>query len=444
MPSVQNSKQKKYNFPDTALLESTCRTLWAKLQGHGFRPEASALTRQRVATKMRKEEFWDWGSDESKKENMRDLEDWAIKLLRRNGQEPKGKKLKLSGPTMKPFPALSWVTLYDPDIRDLVAWVREVVFGTPAAPFDWEKHKDKHSERARSKAIKWAKAAFDEEAKSDQHFERKQWEENLNEFKWFQEFIRTKHATVESIEDARVVAGLKQACFLDLAEDAFLTLSSEGRTGWAAPVVLSDPQGDAILATKVHHGGKLAWFVKWTKFLADRTGWWSHQNAMDYVLTNIPPVQHRVTGRFSIPKQWLRVPGTSNPKCRFGARKITLEIHASATDDEVLAMFKKVREDNGLERHKLSPTGAALLELYALRPPPAYSWRDRLKQWESWCERHAELTTFAGANAERNMLKEWKRATEGAAWYPMVRTEPKSYLPAFISPPPEVELLDDD
>ncbi len=152
-----------------------------------------------------------------------------------------------------------------------------------------------------------------------------------------------------------------------------------------------------------------------------------------------------VVGSIEIPKDIrasLHVPG-ARQDCRFLPYKVVLTIQSPASDADVIAEYHRIINEQGFTRHKLSDTGAALLELYYLMPPPA-TWAERLKKWEEWRSRHPHLKSFSQPNADKKMRKEWERATNCASWRDMPRKPMRAVFPAFISPPEPELLLDDE
>jgi hypothetical protein len=420
------SKKKQPNpWPEPELLENVCSTLFGRLQGKGYRPVFSSLTKDKIAKEMRKisEDQLSWSNPDTYKENLQDLEFWAETQLNEEGQIRKQKNTT-DGPTLKYPNALTWVTAYDEDIKRIAEQLRECLFGQKAAPFDWQKFKSKNVEQARSKAIQWVKDTVKEETGRKLTFEREKWTELGCDAAWFDGFRRGAiFATVFE-------------CDYALLSDGLETFTKINRLNGVV-VSLYDPKGQEY-PVKVPHGGKLAWFVKWSGYLARRSGWWSDSDAMNFVLTNMPAmIASPVTGSFKSPEHGvtLQVPGTSD--CSFVPEKIVLTIHSPASVEEVTAAYRRVMKFHRLKRHKLSVTGEALLELYFQMPDA--TWLERLERWEVWCSRNPNLTPFQGANASKALREEWKRATECASWRPMQRKVStklsETSLPIIHEPP---------
>ncbi len=222
----------------------------------------------------------DWFGDDSLQENLRDLEKWAIKRLAKDGQIVKAKRVP-DEPTLKYPNALTWVTSYDDAIQEVAKWIRECVFGQTTAPFDWQKFQSQPIERARSKAIQWVKKTLEEETGKLLTFEREQWATIVIDGRkldadWFKAFSQTEQALRDGILTGKALEERNKTVesvihMLSLIEDGLQTFDEHWRTGGKI-LQLYYPNGE-LFQEKVPHGGKLAWFAKWSGFLVGHLIW---------------------------------------------------------------------------------------------------------------------------------------------------------------------------
>ena len=114
-----------------------------------------------------------------------------------------------------------------------------------------------------------------------------------------------------------------------------------------------------------HEGGILKKLYNTCEKICEETGWWTQRQALRFLLC----------GNF--PYADIRYKVNLNPDVR-----ITLEICGPATEEDVLAAYKKSLEDYGITVKKLSYVQFRLL--YLVYKNPSASWPKRLKEWLEW------------------------------------------------------------
>lgn len=160
---------------------------------------------------------------------------------------------------------------------------------------------------------------------------------------------------------------------------------------------------------RVPSGGIMEKLYKLSKTLAEKSEWWSTDNALKLILLGLVPGSVRVQ------------PGGYGNY----TKKITITTYGPTPETEVLRAYRMACESAQVKPRALSHVHHRLLFLVHYLMPTA-SWPKRYKTWLEWCQSDNGLPKYGGKlrkdgtvekpGGYRNLKGEYKRAMKRQSW----------------------------
>jgi hypothetical protein len=134
-------------------------------------------------------------------------------------------------------------------------------------------------------------------------------------------------------------------------------------------------------------------------------GYWSQQQALDYILTGYENIDG-----ITIEKFWRGAPGRPHPA------RFAITVNAPTTPEDLAKFYAEELERQGLRAVAISKTHQKLLELEAVTPK--MYWPARADLWVEWCRQDSELEPFGEPKYKILRTQAERAKKERADWQP--------------------------
>lgn len=313
----------------------------------------------------------------------------AVQWANNSGYEPKERRVPQPRLTAPPSAGLAYRT--EARVLKQAKEIRQKYWGTPAAPFP-------NSRKGFRQASDWLRAA-DEEDRVKLGNRRPAVEQIVINVEG--DDIPKLWRNSDTSEKQRDYKAMLSA-FLAQLEPGRGRITGLGQQGKREVLRLynSDPKG-FVQGLPAFPNTRLGELVEDVKGLAENAGWWSELQTLSYLMCGRLP-----SGGIS--SNVNSTPGGAKP------RVITLKIQGPATEEEILAEYRRILKEYKLKAKPLSRTQSAVVQLVSKYPE--LSWSQRYERWLEWCENHPELPRYGKRTGAPSLVKEYRRACAKVEW----------------------------